>query len=145
MDMTRNARPGARLHRARIGRQGQSGPDSMPVEQVRQTLREAGDTPVTKVKADDGHRNGAALKNGVSTELHIDPRIARRGTESSEHLGRCRWIVGRILAWPARSRRPAIRHARRADRHLAFTTLACALKGRPAGEEDRCEPFLPRG
>jgi IS5 family transposase len=57
----------------------------------------------------------------------ITPRIARRGIESSEHLGRHRWIVERTLAWLARFRRLAIRYERRADLHLAFTTLACAL------------------
>ena len=55
------------------------------------------------------------------------PRIARRGIESSEHLGRYRWIVERTLAWLARFRRHAIRYERRADLHLAFTTLACVL------------------
>jgi IS5 family transposase len=57
----------------------------------------------------------------------IMPRIARRGVESSRHLGRHRWIVERTLAWIARFRRLAIRYERRADLHLAFTTLACAL------------------
>ncbi len=57
----------------------------------------------------------------------ITPRIARRGVESSERLGRYRWIVERTLAWLARFRRLAIRYERRADLHLAFTTLACAL------------------
>lgn len=57
----------------------------------------------------------------------ITPRIARRGIESSEHLGRDRWIVERTLAWRARFRRLTIRYERRADLHLAFTTLACGL------------------
>jgi transposase len=57
----------------------------------------------------------------------IKPRIARRGIESSQRLGRHRWVVERTLAWLARFRRLAIRYERRADIHLAFTTLACAL------------------
>ena len=57
----------------------------------------------------------------------ITPRIARRGIESSEHLGRHRWIVERTLAWLARFRRLTIRYERRVDLHLAFTTLACVL------------------
>jgi IS5 family transposase len=57
----------------------------------------------------------------------ITPRIAGRGIESSERLGRHRWIVERTLAWLARFRRLALRYERRADLHLAFTTLACAL------------------
>ena len=57
----------------------------------------------------------------------IMPRIARRGIESSQRLGRHRWVVERTLAWLTRFRRLAIRYERRADIHLAFTTLACAL------------------
>jgi transposase len=57
----------------------------------------------------------------------VAPRIARRGIESSEHLGRHRWIVERTLAWLARFRRLTIRYERRVDLHLAFTTLACVL------------------
>lgn len=57
----------------------------------------------------------------------ITPRIARRGIESSERLGRHRWVVERTLAWLARFRRLAVRYERRADIHLAFTTLGCAL------------------
>ncbi len=33
----------------------------------------------------------------------------------------------RTLAWLARFRRLAVRHERRADIHLAFATLGCAL------------------
>jgi transposase len=57
----------------------------------------------------------------------IVPRIARRGIESSQRLGRHRWVVERTLAWLSRFRRLAVRYERRADIHLAFTTLACAL------------------
>jgi IS5 family transposase len=57
----------------------------------------------------------------------IVPRIARRGIERSDRLGRHRWVVERTLAWLARFRRLAIRYERRADVHLALTTLGCAL------------------
>jgi transposase len=57
----------------------------------------------------------------------IAPRIARRGVESSERLGRHRWVVERTLAWLNRFRRLTVRYERRAGIHLAFTTLACAL------------------
>ena len=57
----------------------------------------------------------------------IMPRIARRGVESSERLGRHRWRVERTLAWLNRFRRLTVRYERRADIHLAFTTLGCAL------------------
>lgn len=57
----------------------------------------------------------------------IEPRIARRGVESSERLGRHRWVVERTLAWFARMRRLSIRYERRLDIHRAFTSLACSL------------------
>ena len=58
---------------------------------------------------------------------HIRPRIARRGVETSQRLGRHRWVVERTHAWLNRMRRPVVRYERRADIHLAFTTLGCAL------------------
>lgn len=57
----------------------------------------------------------------------ITPRIARRGVESSERLGRHRWVVERTLAWFARFRRLTIRYERRSDIHLAFTLVAASL------------------
>ena len=54
-------------------------------------------------------------------------RIARRGVESSEKLGRHRWVVERTLAWLNRFRRLTVRYERRADIHAAFLALACAL------------------
>ena len=57
----------------------------------------------------------------------IVPRIARRGVESSERLGRYRWVVERTLAWLARMRRLSICYERRLDIHYAFTSLACSL------------------
>jgi transposase len=57
----------------------------------------------------------------------VTPRIARRGVDTSERLGRHRWVVERTLAWLARFRRLAVRYERRADIHEAFVTLGCAL------------------
>ena len=73
-------------------------------------------------KAYDHRRCRQAL-----TRRHIQPRIARRGIESSARLGRHRWVVERTLAWFSQFRRLATRYERRADIHLAFTTLASAL------------------
>lgn len=58
---------------------------------------------------------------------HIKARIARRGTERSDRLGRHRWVVERTLAWLNRFRRLTIRYERRADIHQAFLILGCAL------------------
>ncbi len=57
----------------------------------------------------------------------IRPRIARRGVESSEKLGRYRWVVERTHAWLNRYRRLKIRYERRVDIHLAFLYIGCAL------------------
>ncbi len=57
----------------------------------------------------------------------IQPRIARRGVESSQRLGPHRWVVERTHAWLNRMRRLAVRYERRADIYQAFTTLGCAL------------------
>jgi transposase len=57
----------------------------------------------------------------------ITPRIARRGIESSERLGRYRWVAERTLAWLARYRRLRVRDERLAEIHLAFLQLGCAL------------------
>ncbi len=57
----------------------------------------------------------------------ITPRIARRGIESSERLGRHRWVVERTLSWLNRYRRLKVRYERRADVHQAFLEFGCAL------------------
>jgi transposase len=57
----------------------------------------------------------------------ITPRIARRGIDSSEKLGRHRWVAERTLAWFDRFRRLIIRYERRDDIHLGLTTLGAAL------------------
>jgi transposase len=58
---------------------------------------------------------------------HIKVRIARKGVDSSERLGRHRWVIERTLAWLNRFRRLTVRYERRADIHQAFLTLGCAL------------------
>ncbi len=57
----------------------------------------------------------------------IRVRIARRGVEASDKLGRHRWVVERSLAWLARFRKLTIRYERKPEIHVAFLTLACAL------------------
>jgi transposase len=61
------------------------------------------------------------------TARHIRVRIARKGIDSSQRLGRHRWVVERTLAWLNRFRRLTVRYERRADIHQAFLTLGCAL------------------
>lgn len=73
-------------------------------------------------KAYNSAANRAALRR-----RHIQPRLARKGSESKERLGRSRWVAERTFAWLHQFRRLAIRYERRADIHQAFLWLADAL------------------
>jgi transposase len=78
-----------------------------------------------KLHADKGYeskKNQAALR-----KRGIMPRIARKGIESKEKLGRYRWVVERTHSWLNRFRRLKVRYERRADIHEAFLKLGCAL------------------
>lgn len=57
----------------------------------------------------------------------ITPRIARRGIESKERLGRHRWVIERDFAWLNAMRRLRTRYDRRASQYLGFLHLGCAL------------------
>ncbi len=52
------------------------------------------------------------------------PRIARKGIESNERLGRYRWVIERTMAWFSGYRRLTIRYERKASHFAAFLTLA---------------------
>jgi transposase len=78
-----------------------------------------------KLHADKAYDHAACRR--ACRERRIVPRIARRGIDSSERLGRYRWIVERTLAWFARFRRLAVRYERRADICEAFHHLAAAV------------------
>jgi transposase len=78
-----------------------------------------------KLYADKGYHS-------KSNSLHlrvegIGCRIARPMIESSERLGRKRWVVERTIAWLHRFRRLLVRYERRADLHQAFLTLASCI------------------
>lgn len=57
----------------------------------------------------------------------IQARIARRGRDSSERLGRHRWVVERTHVWFAGLANLRIRFKRQLDTHLALLKLACAV------------------
>jgi transposase len=78
-----------------------------------------------KLQADKGYDYDCCRR--AARRRGIEPRIARRGIESSERLGRHRWVVERTLAWFARFRRLTVRYERRVDLLLAFHLLAAAL------------------
>lgn len=54
-------------------------------------------------------------------------RIARRGIESSERLGRHRWVVERTHGWFAGFGKLRIRFERRLKTHEALLKLAAAI------------------
>ncbi len=78
-----------------------------------------------KLHADKGY--DAAHCRAECRERSVTPRIARRKIESSEKLGRHRWVVERSFAWLTQFRRLRLRDERRADIHLAFLQLGCIL------------------
>ena len=57
----------------------------------------------------------------------IKVRIARKGVERGDRLGRHRWVVERTLAWLGQFRRLTIRYERRQDIHEALVSLGCSL------------------
>ena len=50
-------------------------------------------------------------------------RIARRGIESSNHLGRVCWVVERTVSWVLRFKRLGLRHDR-TERTLAMVVIS---------------------
>ena len=78
-----------------------------------------------KVHADKGYASPRCRQ--ALPRRHIRVRIARKGSDSSQRLGRHRWVVERTLAWLNHFRRLRVRDERRADIHQAFLTLGCAL------------------
>lgn len=90
----------------------------------------------TKLHADKGY--DYAFCRAACRRRGIVPRIARKGIESSERLGRYRWVVERTLAWLGRLRRLAVRYERRDDIHEAFLSLGCSLICWNALQEEFC-------
>ena len=78
-----------------------------------------------KLHADKAY-DSARCRQALSRR-RIKVRIARKGVESSEKLGKHRWVVERTLAWLSKYRRLVVRYERRADIHLAFLKIGCAL------------------
>lgn len=57
----------------------------------------------------------------------IGVRITRKGTGSSERLGRRRWVIERTMSWPTGYRRLNHRYERHPRNYLAFLGLAATL------------------
>ena len=78
-----------------------------------------------KLHADKAYQSRA--NRALLRRRHIIPRIARKGVESSERLGRYRWVAERDVAWLHRNRRLLIRYERHPELHDAFLALGCSL------------------
>ena len=59
--------------------------------------------------------------------LGIRALIPRRGTGKERGVGPIRWVVERTHSWLSQFRRLRVRYEKRADIHMAFLTIGCAL------------------
>jgi transposase len=57
----------------------------------------------------------------------IAVRIARKGIEAADRLGRHRWVIERTMAWLTGYRRLTLRYERNASHFLGFLTLAATI------------------
>ncbi|MFC0039630.1 IS5 family transposase [Actinomadura rayongensis] len=78
-----------------------------------------------KLHADKGY-DYADLRRWLHSR-GITPRIAHRGIERSNRLGRHRWVVERTVSWLNGFRRLHRRYERRPEHFLAFVGIAAAL------------------
>jgi IS5 family transposase len=82
-----------------------------------------------------GHVAGRAADKGYDfarRRAHLKgrgivDRIARRGIERNDRLGRHRWVVERTQAWLAAFGKLRIRFERSIHTHLALLSLACCV------------------
>ena len=78
-----------------------------------------------KLHADKAY-DQRALREQVRA-MRIKVRIARKGVESSQRLGRHRWIVESALSWLMRYRRLVRRYDRKGEHFEAFAIIASTL------------------
>ncbi|MBM7820367.1 transposase [Cellulosimicrobium cellulans] len=80
---------------------------------------------LVKLRADKGY--DVERLRSFLRERGITPKIARRGIDSSERLGRHRWKVERTQAWLTGYRRLTIRYERHANLFAAFVALGATI------------------
>lgn len=78
-----------------------------------------------KLHADKAYRS--RKNQAVLRRRGIKSRIARPGVESSQRLGRHRWVVERTIAWLNQKRKLIIRYERRDDIYEALHRIGCCL------------------
>ena len=130
------AKPGSKLH---LAAEGSGLPLSLLVTGANtndSTMFEALLDDIPKVRTPAGGRRCRPDKchadkaydhrrcRSYLTHRRIKVRIARRGIESSQRLGRHRWKAERSIAWLAGCRRLRIRYDRDSERFFAFVLLA---------------------
>jgi transposase len=78
-----------------------------------------------KLHADKAYDN-TELRTWVR-DRGIGVRIARKGIETSDKLGKHRWVIERTIAWLTGYRRLTLRYERKATHFLAFLTLGATI------------------
>lgn len=78
-----------------------------------------------KLRADKGY-DYPELRRWLR-DRNITPKIARRGIESGERLGRYRWKAERSISWLFNYRRLTVRHECKSRHFAAFLSLAATL------------------
>ncbi len=78
-----------------------------------------------KVHADKAY-DAKPLRRGLR-KRGIEPRLARRGLDSSQTLGRYRWVAERTFSWQQGARRLRVRDERRDDIYEAFVKIENVL------------------
>ena len=79
----------------------------------------------TKLHADKAY-DLAKLRTWLR-QRKITPRITRKGIDSSDTLGKHRWVIERSIAWLFGYRLLTIRYEHHAHLFCAFLTLAAVL------------------
>ncbi|MFI1840106.1 transposase [Streptomyces olivaceoviridis] len=134
-----HARVWAKLHRLvldELGSRGELDWSRCAIDSVNMRALVQGIPPVrsrrgprrrrpAKLHADKGY-DYAHLWRWLSAR-GIRHRIARKGMDSSQRLGRHRWVVERTISWLAGCRRLHRRCERKPEHFLAFTSIACTL------------------
>ena len=92
-----------------------------PIKQVRGRPRQR----PAKLHGDLGY--AAAANRAYLHRRGIGVRLARKGVESREKLGRYRWVVERSVSWLHGFRRLQVRYERQGRHAWALLDLACAL------------------
>jgi transposase len=78
-----------------------------------------------KLHADKAYDH-AELRRWVRDQ-GIKVRIARKGVDNREKLGKHRWVIERTMAWLTGYRRLTLRYERKATHFLGFLILGAAI------------------